>query len=168
HFASVLWRCPPQGQRNRDAKQHSQSEQHGPKPGAKLFGAALTGVGFKLANDPMQATRLSGRTSGASKHTARPFLMGYVPSVLLRGGDVIAPCPVSARLRGPEASHFESSEAFRGLSVSTGGAPVRLEAHLPPPRKMLWRRALSQHERHATHTPPPPSETRGVCTPLST
>ncbi|RNE96958.1 hypothetical protein TraAM80_09773 [Trypanosoma rangeli] len=138
HFASVVWRCPPQGQRNRDAKQHSQSEQHGPVPGAKLFGAALTGVGFKLANDPMQATRLSGRTSGASKHTARPFLMGYVLSVLLRGGDVIAPCTVSARLRGPEASHCDSSEAFRGLSVSTGGRrPSVWKPTFPPPRKML-------------------------------
>ncbi|RNF03979.1 hypothetical protein TraAM80_05362, partial [Trypanosoma rangeli] len=139
HFASVV-RCRDCAVLAAGAsEQHSQSEQHGPTPGAELFGAALTGVGFKLANDPVQAARLS---------------------VLLRGGEAIASCTVPARPRGPEASHCESSEAFRGLSVSTEGAPVRLETHLPPPRKMLWPRALSQHERHATHTPPPPLSPR--------
>ncbi|RNF07075.1 hypothetical protein TraAM80_03562, partial [Trypanosoma rangeli] len=54
-----------------DSEQHSQSEQHGPKPGAELFGAALTGVGFKLANDPVQAARLSGcKGGGVAAHRA--------------------------------------------------------------------------------------------------
>ncbi|RNE95023.1 uncharacterized protein Tco025E_10231, partial [Trypanosoma conorhini] len=86
--------------------------------------------------------------AGASHHTMRSFLIGYVHSVLLYSGEAIAPCLAPTYLHNMEVRYRDSCKTSLGLSASTEDTSVYLEANLLPLRKVLWLRALSQHERY--------------------
>ncbi|EKF27564.1 hypothetical protein MOQ_008709 [Trypanosoma cruzi marinkellei] len=73
--------------------------------------------------------------AGASPHTMRSFLIGYVHSVLFHNGEEIVPCLAPTYRHHMEVRYRDSCEASLGLSASTEDTSVCLGANLLPLRK---------------------------------
>ncbi|KAF5220171.1 hypothetical protein ECC02_006847 [Trypanosoma cruzi] len=87
--------------------------------------------------------------TGASHHTMQSFSIGYVHGVSIYYGEAILPFFVYTYFHNTEALYSNSCTASLGISAPTEDTFVYLEADLLPLRKIIWRRALTQHERHA-------------------
>ncbi|RNC53476.1 mucin TcMUCII [Trypanosoma cruzi] len=77
----------------------------------------------------------------------RFFLIGCVHSVSLYCGEAIAPCLAYNYLHRMEVRYRDSCKASLVFSAPTEDTSVYLEGNLPPLRKILWLRALTQQER---------------------
>ncbi|RNC57505.1 mucin TcMUCII, partial [Trypanosoma cruzi] len=86
--------------------------------------------------------------AGASHHAMRSFSIGYVHGVSLYGGKAILPFFAHTCLHNMEVLYRDSCTTSLGISAPTEDTSVCLKANLLPLRKILWRRAITQHERH--------------------
>ncbi|KAF5219411.1 hypothetical protein ECC02_007651 [Trypanosoma cruzi] len=77
------------------------------------------------------------------------FSIGYVHGVSIYYGESILPCLAHTYFHNMEVLYCDSCTTSLGISAPTEDTSVCLEANLLPLRKILWLRALTQHERHA-------------------
>ncbi|KAF8303723.1 hypothetical protein TcYC6_0038060 [Trypanosoma cruzi] len=92
--------------------------------------------------------RLVAQTA-VSHHTMQSFLIEYAYGVSIYYGDAIVPCLAYTYFHNTEVLYRDSCTTSLGISAPTEDTSVCLEANLLPLRRILWRRALTQHEHHA-------------------
>ncbi|EKF32285.1 hypothetical protein MOQ_003868 [Trypanosoma cruzi marinkellei] len=100
--------------------------------------------------------------AGASHHTMRSFLIGYVHGVLFHNGEAIVPCLAPTYRHHMEVRYRDSCEASLGLSAATEDTSVCLEANLLPLRR--YSGSVHSHNMNVIYA----STIMRICVSLST